>query len=97
MSDYLLILVEPFSHKIKTYVVENEQDALKIADKKKKRGYDFVIVKRDKNEQGLDEYKLSKKGYVKLYDALNKILFLLAIMLSALFSYLYYKFIHSKN
>ena len=92
MTDYIVAIIVPFKEKITYKVVDSEDDIKKILDTKKRSVYDFIVIKRVIDNEGVEQLTLQKRGYERVYSILNKIFVLFGIILLLLFSYLYYKF-----
>ena len=92
MTDYIVAIILPFNRKITYKVLNSKEDVERFLDKKRNFIYDYVVIKRDVDDEGKEEVTLQKNGYERDYWFVNKIFVLFAIILLLLFSYLYYKF-----
>jgi hypothetical protein len=92
MTDYIVAIILPFNRKITYKVLNSKEDVERFLDKKRNFIYDYVVIKRDIDDEGKEEVTLQKNGYERVYWFVNKIFVLFAIILLLLFSYLYYKF-----
>ena len=92
MTDYIVAIFVPFKDKITYKIVDSEGDIKKILDTKRRSVYDFIVIKRVIDNEGVEQLTLQKRGYERVYSLLNKIFVLFVIILLLLFSYLYYKF-----
>jgi len=92
MTDYIVAIILPFDRKITYKVLDSKEDVERFLDKKRNFIYDYVVIKRDIDDEGKEEVTLQKNGYERVYWFVNKIFVLFAIILLLLFTYLYYKF-----
>lgn len=96
-TEYLVCFINPFSRKIKHYNAKDFNEIQSIIDKRGKRLNDYIIVRKDIDNEGVESFKLEKNGYGMTYVILNKLFMIFTFMLLLLFSYLYYKFLNHKN
>tara|TARA_R110000868_G_scaffold101361_2_gene279061 strand:+ start:14628 stop:14915 length:288 start_codon:yes stop_codon:yes gene_type:complete len=91
MTDYIVAIILPFKRKITYKVLDKKEDVERFLDKKRNFIHDYVVIKRDIDNEGNEEITLEKNGYERVYWVVNKIFVLFSIILLLLFSYLYYK------
>ena len=92
MIEYVVVYWMP-SEKVFSYKsFDSEAESLNFARQKKTKDRNDVVVV--KNVDG--KYHLLNFGYSTIYMWQNRILNILSIMLVAIISYLYYKFVHKK-
>ena len=101
MTEYLIICLSPLDKKREAKVIKqtNFQDAIKMADNKRKKGFDAFIIRKDvvKNDytNELEEcFVVENYGYYKVYNIVNKIIFTFVVSLVLGFLYLYYKYLN---
>jgi len=92
MTDYIVAIILPFKRKIIYKVLDKKEDVERFLDKKRNFIHDYVVIKREIDNEGVEEITLQKNGYERIYWVVNKIFVLFSIILLLLFSYLYYKF-----
>ena len=92
MTDYIVAIILPFNRKITYKVLDSKEEVERFLDKKRNFIYDYIVIKRDIDDEGNEEVTLQKNGYERGYWFVNKIFVLFAIILLLLFTYLYYKF-----
>jgi hypothetical protein len=97
MTDYIVGIIVPFKDKITYKIVNSEEEIKKILDSKGRGVYDYIVIKREIDNEGIEQLTLQKRGYEKVYSIVNKIFVLFAIILLLLFSYLYYKYLKNKT
>jgi hypothetical protein len=104
MNDYIVLIVEPLSSKRKVDVFRANtlEDAKKVAKSRKSNSGDVIIAKKSIhtnkfNGEEEEVYTIERYGYYKVYNFMNKIFLLLSVVLFALFTYLYFKFLNQKN
>ena len=91
MIEYIVVYWKP-SEKVFNYKHFEEFDnSVSFATEKKKERFDVIIVK---NIDG--KYHLMDYGYSTIYNLQNRILNFLSIMIVAIISYLYFKFLNKK-
>jgi hypothetical protein len=95
-TEYLIGYIEPFKRKVLYEIVGSVEEVEKCIEDKKKV-YDYVIIRKDIDNEGIERLTLEKSGYGIIYVVINKLFIVLTFMLLLLFSYLYFKFINSKN
>ena len=93
MTEYIIAIVVPFKNKVTYNIVKTEQEVQEWLKKKKNNYYDYIVIKRVIDNEGVEQLTLQKRGYERVYSLLNKIFVLFGIILLLLFSYLYYKFL----
>jgi hypothetical protein len=93
MTDYIVVIIVPFKDKITYKIANSEEEIKKILDTKRRSVYDYIVIKREIDNEGVEQLTLQKRGYERVYSLLNKIFVLFGIILLLLFSYLYYKFL----
>ena len=92
MTDQVVIFWVISDSNFETMGFNNIEDAIGFAKDKNKNGYyDVIIVKKSGKKYQLVDY-----GYSTIYKWQNRIFNLLSIMLVAIISYLYFKFVHKK-
>ena len=96
MTDYIVAIILPFKRKITYKVLDKKEDVERFLDKKRNFIHDYVVIKRDIDNEGNEEITLEKNGYERIYWVVNKIFVLFSIILLLLFTYLYYKFLKNK-
>lgn len=103
MNDYIVLFFEPLSSKrvVEVLRADNLNDAKKLAETKNSKRKDVIIAKKSihKNKiSGEDEevYTIERYGYYKVYNFINKIFFVISVLLLALFIYLYFNFLTKK-
>jgi hypothetical protein len=95
-TEYLIGYVEPFKRKV-TYKKAFSKEELEKSLENRKKFYDYVIIRKDVDNEGVESFTLEKSGYGIIYVVLNKLFIILTFMLLLLFSYLYFKFFNTKN
>jgi hypothetical protein len=92
MTDYIVAIIVPFKDKITYKIANSEEEIKKILDTKRRSVYDYIVIKREIDNEGVEQLTLQKRGYERVYSIVNKIFVLFGIILLLLFYYLYYKF-----
>lgn len=91
-TEYIVCFIDPFSRKVRYFFAKELDEVQRILDKNGKKLTDYVIIRKDIDNEGVESFKLEKNGYGMTYVILNKLFMLFTFMLLLLFSYLYYKF-----
>lgn len=92
MTEYVVVYWMP-SEKVFSYkIFEDKAQSFEFATQRKTENRNDVIVVKNVN----GKYHLMNFGYSTIYVWQNRILNFLAIMLVAIISYLYFKFVHKK-
>jgi hypothetical protein len=99
MTEYIVVCLNPFNKKRKVTILKQTDliDAFKIGENHRRSGNDVFILRKEviKSESsGKDEsiYTLENYGYYKVYNFINKIIFLFIVILILGIMYLYFKF-----
>lgn len=93
MTEYIIAIVVPFKNKVTYSIVKTEKEVWDYLNKRRNNYYDYVIIKKEVDNEGVESFTLQKSGYARIYSIVNKIFVLFGIILLLLFSYLYYKFL----